>query len=335
MPSFIEGCRQRAVDELEAEDQEDSIFDADEADSPAAPSSGMGRRFGLSTVADKLGLRGLMGTVTGAKGGTPDPPKRTLSPKLSPPGRGSGNNLELDMLLENFDATHERCWQISTGVNTELMLLEVAVPHQLRAADTVTWCLQSAAALTRRCPAGCAQRAGPSAPREPHRHRRELRTRPPRAVRACRRGAARCGAPRALSARRAASPTHAGAARSALSLRLAACAPRPRSDHAHPTPAVEPSAVRAAISARRPPRGAARTDVLSPHRVSDVSEARGQAREERGAAAALKDFKARLEEVRRPHQRPRARPCAAPCRAPAPARTSRVERMHRSGRAAC
>jgi len=29
------------------------------------------------------------------------------------------------MLLDNFDAAHARLWQISTGVNTELMLNQV------------------------------------------------------------------------------------------------------------------------------------------------------------------------------------------------------------------
>jgi len=29
------------------------------------------------------------------------------------------------MLLDNFDAAHARLWQVSTGVNTELMLTQV------------------------------------------------------------------------------------------------------------------------------------------------------------------------------------------------------------------
>lgn len=87
-PNFTAGCRQRAGEEMEVEEQEAAIFDVED-DVFEAPSSS-GWRKGLignvSNVASKLGLGGLMGTVKGGASSTPEAPKQLASPH-SPPGK--------------------------------------------------------------------------------------------------------------------------------------------------------------------------------------------------------------------------------------------------------
>ena len=90
-PNFMAGCRQRAGEEMEVEEQEAAIFDVEDDDAPEAPSSSSGGwRKGLlgnvSNVASKLGLGGLIGTVRGGAGSTPDAAKQLASPH-SPPGK--------------------------------------------------------------------------------------------------------------------------------------------------------------------------------------------------------------------------------------------------------
>ncbi|KAJ1487814.1 hypothetical protein T484DRAFT_1888567 [Baffinella frigidus] len=141
-PNFTAGCRQRAGEEMEVEEQEAAIFDVED-DVFEAPSSS-GWRKGLignvSNVASKLGLGGLMGTVKGGASSTPEAPKQLASPH-SPPGHrlSGGTHPELNMLLDNFDAAHARLWQISTGVNTELMLNQISTGVNTELINQAAW----------------------------------------------------------------------------------------------------------------------------------------------------------------------------------------------------